>query len=242
MHKKRTEIIQKGDLKITVIYTGNEVVYGYAYADSHVMSDDDYGDDDMVEKEGPEVEDILIENKTGTIHLSDLLPNKLKDCRFVGPVDCGDGYKESERVITFGDLHIDGSILGILHEVGHVWINERYHSDGSLNYKKKMAKYERHAWGHALSLFNQFKRDGLNLEPNFDAQGIKKFIKESLLSHEIDHRYDEYFSSEGDIKNTDMEFWTGGVSEEEIDDMIKEFLKNDLNSEASLAISKSFRK
>lgn len=214
--KKKIEII-KGDLKIKIQYTGIFEFYG-----------DDYDNDTMLKDEV--VEGIYVIDQSGKeINLCDLASNKI---RFFGPVDRGDGFNGDIQVITFGDLKSEGSLLGLLHEIGHSSVNYRNRSDEGVddweeNLKNRRIKEERQAWGWALVKFREFLESGINLAPEFsNRKKIKDYIKESLLTHDIAERSMDiaYRKRDSNIVSG-TEYWHN-VKPEFLDSMIDIFFDN----------------
>lgn len=181
MKKGEKKEFQKGELKIVATYSGEYVLYETDFGDP------EYDDGrDLFAQEIEEIE-IFFPGITKPIRLSEYLSNTVS---FVESPELGDGYHElNGRYISFKSLTDQGGLLGILHEMGHAEVDERYDAE---DYENSKRLREKHAWGWALLLFKELKRQGMNLEPNMDEIGIKNFIKDSLLSHEILSRTREF--------------------------------------------------
>jgi len=130
-------------------------------------------------------------------------------------------------------LNRDGSLLGLLHEMGHSVVNRRYRDEVKIDQgwpqktRETKAKEERGSWGWALMKYREFLEQGINLAPEFSSrEKIKDYVKESLLTHDIAGRAVELAYKERkaeDVAGT--EFWRS-VEPQDLDQMIDDFLDN----------------
>ena len=167
-----TTILTKENLIIELVYSGQDVQFG-----SEWISDEEPARPLI----GPEILEIKIStpNKQ-SILLSEYIP---KGLRFVGPISSGPVFNGETKCVCFGDLTKSGEVLALLHEMGHANTIERYHDKPEIDWRLKPVLKERSAWGWALLLFKDLRRQGINLEPNLDDVAIKELIKKRLLSY-----------------------------------------------------------
>ena len=194
MKKSEKKEYNKDPLRIVVTFSGEYVHYGTD------LNDPDYEDGrDLHADEIEEIEIFFPEEKE-PIRLSEYLPPGVT---FVHSPELGDGYHELNGCyISFDSLIEKGGLIGILHEMGHANVDERYnYLDESSN--SNLIR-ERHAWGWALLLFKELKRQGKNLEPQMDEISIKDLIKDSLISHEICSRASDQIA---DKKVVEHGYW-----------------------------------
>lgn len=194
MKKGEKKEFSKDEIKIITTYSGEVVHYDTDF------NDPDYEDGrDLYGDEIEEIE-IIFPNMREPIKLSEYIP---KSVTFVHSSEHGNSYNElNGRYIAFSSLIEKGGLLGILHEMGHANIIERYR--GEKDDQKYEYLSERHAWGWALLFFKELKRQGKNLEPQMDEQAIKNVIKDSLLSYEVGGRFHDICN---DREIRDHGFW-----------------------------------
>ncbi|MBU0670969.1 MAG: hypothetical protein ABH835_04190 [Patescibacteria group bacterium] len=199
-------IIKKGDLAVIITYTGEQVAYNTL---------DEF---DEEAEWGPEVNRIRIETKEGkSIDLNKFLP---EDTYFVGPVDTGECFYD-RTFITFDPLDKNGALLGLLHEIGHAVVLDR----GTEGVREDEVKNERHAWGWALGMLHELKRQGIDLEPEMDRVEVKDFIKESLVSHEIIDAEHEGKISADTVEPYPLRYWQT-VSQEYMEQFVDKIYKD----------------
>lgn len=145
------------------------------------------------------------------------------------------------RIITVDLQHVEpGTLLSMLHEVGHAHLFERLAAQGKSTNGMTPVQEERGAWGWALVKLKELASDGIQLEPTMDRTAVKNFIKKHLLSYEF---RDVQRMIDSDASGMQPQFWPP-LQKNDIDAFVREcadLLDGEVDPrEASRALKKAF--
>lgn len=228
---KTTTTYKKDDLEIIITHSGEKILYDFV---EHEDNEREWEEDLW----GPKIESMEVKFTNGKlVNITNMLPKETEEYRgtiLIGPADesKSDNYNNDENWIIFGkNLEKKGSLLSILHEIGHAKVNERYpvgvHSMDDKKALKNQVKRERHAWGWALLEFNRLARENMNLEPQMtDRKEVKEFVKESLLSHEIARRAKDLTYGSEPETGRPKDYWRS-VTLEYLDELIDKIYEDE---------------